>query len=151
MKRWVPLVVLAVLALMALAVGSRRSSPETPAQRTDAIASRVKCPTCQGLSVSQSRTGLALAIHDEIRRQVDLGRSDPQVMAYISAKYGDGLLTNPPATGAGAVVWVAPIAFLILAFAGLAQALRRWSRSGRRQADAGDLAAVARAREAAVR
>ncbi len=149
MKRWLPLMVLSVLAVVALLLGSRDASPKSAAERADAIAARVKCPTCQGLSVAQSRTGLALAIHDEIRRQVDLGRSDAQVMGYISSKYGDGLITNPPATGAGAVVWVAPIAFLILAFAGLGLALRRWSRSGQRVADSGDLAAVERARKAA--
>jgi cytochrome c-type biogenesis protein CcmH len=148
-KRWLPLLTLAVLAVVALMFGSRSSSPESPAQRADAIAARVKCPTCQGLSVAQSRTGLALAIHDEIRRQVDLGRTDAQVMGYISSKYGDGLITNPPATGAGAVVWVAPIAFLILAFVGLGLALSRWSRTGSRESDYGDPAAVARAREAA--
>ena len=140
---------LVAVALVALVVGARPDHPPTAADRANSIAARVKCPTCQGLSVAQSRTGLALAIHDEISRQVDLGRSDAQVMAYISNKYGDGLITNPPATGAGAVVWVAPIAFIILAFAGLGVALRRWSRNGDRVNDSNDLAAVARARESA--
>jgi cytochrome c-type biogenesis protein CcmH len=148
-KRWLPLVALAALLVGALIFGSRSSGPVTPRQRTDAIAARVKCPTCQGLSVRQSKTELAVAIHDEIGRQVDLGKSDQQIVSYISSKYGDGLLINPPATGAGAVVWVVPIVFVIMAFAGLAAALRRWTATGRRGVDDADLAAVRRAQEAA--
>jgi cytochrome c-type biogenesis protein CcmH len=149
MKRWLPLLGLAVLLLGALIVGSRSSGPQTPQQRADALAGRVKCPTCKGLSVAQSKTELAVAIHDEIERQVNLGKTDAQIISFISSKYGDGLLINPPATGAGAVVWVAPIAFLLVAFAGLVVALRRWSASGRREVDDTDLAAVQRARQAA--
>ncbi len=149
MKRWVPLAALALVLVVALAVGSRSNGPQTAQQRADALASRVKCPTCQGLSVAQSKTELAVAIHDEIDRQVNLGKSDAQVISYISSKYGDGLLINPPATGAGAVVWVAPIAFLVMAFAALVVTLRRWSATGRRAVDGADLAAVQRAKEAA--
>jgi cytochrome c-type biogenesis protein CcmH len=149
MKRWLPLLGMALLVLGALVIGTRSTSPQTPQQRADALAGRVKCPTCQGLSVAQSKTELAVAIHDEIERQVNLGKSDAQIISFISSKYGDGLLINPPATGAGAVVWVAPIAFLVVAFAGLVVALRRWSASGRREVDDADLAAVQRARQAA--
>jgi cytochrome c-type biogenesis protein CcmH len=148
MKRWLPLLGMALLVLGALVIGTRSSSPQTPQQRADALAGRVKCPTCQGLSVAQSKTELAVAIHDEIERQVNLGKSDAQIVSFISSKYGDGLLINPPATGAGAVVWVAPIAFLVVAFAGLVVALRRWSASGRREINETDLAAVQRARQA---
>jgi cytochrome c-type biogenesis protein CcmH len=149
MKRWAPLIAMLVVVVASLVIGSRSSGPATAEQRTNAIAARVKCPTCQGLSVAQSKTELATALHDEIERQVTLGRSDAQIISYISSKYGDGLLINPPATGAGAVVWVAPIAFLVMAFAGLVVALRRWSSAGHRDVDDADLAAVQRAQEQA--
>jgi cytochrome c-type biogenesis protein CcmH len=147
-KRWAPLLAACLVALLALAIGARPDGKQTPEQRADALASRIKCPTCQGLSVKQSSTGSAAAIREEIGRQVALGRTDEQVVQFISSRYGDELLINPPATGAGAVVWVAPIAFLVLAFAGLAVALRRWSSVARRTPDTDDLDAVARARTA---
>jgi cytochrome c-type biogenesis protein CcmH len=148
-KRWLPLAMLVGVALVTLVIGGRSSGPRTAAQRTESIASRVKCPTCQGLSVAQSKTGISLAIHEEIGRQVDLGRSDADVISFISQKYGAGLLINPPATGAGAVVWVAPIAFLIVSFAALAMAFSRWKQTTGRTADEKDLHAVQRARQAA--
>jgi cytochrome c-type biogenesis protein CcmH/NrfF len=46
------------------------------------------------------------------------------------------------------VVWVAPIAFVVLAFIGLAAALRRWSKASLRVVEDDDLAAVRRAQEA---
>jgi cytochrome c-type biogenesis protein CcmH len=147
-KRWLPFAALVAVALVTLIVGTRSSGVQTTGQRTESIASRVKCPTCQGLSVAQSKTGISLAIHEEIGRQVDLGRSDAEVVEFISQKYGDGLLINPPATGAGAVVWVAPIAFLIVSFAALAMAFRRWKTTAGRTVDENDLNAVQRARQA---
>jgi cytochrome c-type biogenesis protein CcmH len=150
-RRWLPLAAMVLICVGTLVMGSRGRGESTAADRADSIAGRVKCPTCQGLSVAQSRTGLAIAIHEEIQRQVDLGRSDAEVMGYISTKYGDGLIINPPATGAGAVVWVAPIAFVLLGFAGLGVALRRWSSSsptGDRPEASTDLAAIDRAKRA---
>jgi cytochrome c-type biogenesis protein CcmH len=151
MKRWLPLAVLLLVAGLALGFGGRSSGSQTPAQRADGIASRVKCPTCQGLSVSQSKTGISIAIHEEIDRQVALGRTDAEVIEYISQKYGDGLLINPPATGAGAVVWVAPIAFLIVSFVAMGLAFRRWKSASGRTVDDADLSAVERARRASRR
>jgi cytochrome c-type biogenesis protein CcmH len=148
-KRWAPLLAACIIAVIALAIGARPQGKQTPEQRADALASRIKCPTCQGLSVKQSSTGASAAIREEISRQVALGRTDEQVVQFISSRYGDELLINPPATGAGAVVWVAPIAFVVLAFAGLAVALRRWSSAARRTPEPEDLDAVARARLAA--
>ncbi len=149
LKRWLPLAALVLVAVIALSVGGQSKGPQTAAQRAESISSRVKCPTCQGLSVSQSRTGIAIAIHEEINRQVSLGKSDAEVIGYISQKYGDGLLINPPASGAGAVVWVAPIAFFIVAFTALAMAFRRWKNTAGRTVDDADMQAVQRARKGA--
>jgi cytochrome c-type biogenesis protein CcmH len=148
MKKWLPLMAALVIALVALVAGSSGGQAPTPAERTASIANRVKCPTCQGLTVEQSKTPLAVDIRSQIERQVDLGRTDSEIIGGLTKSYGNTILTNPPATGAGAVVWVAPIAFVVLAFIGLAAALRRWSKASLRVVEDDDLAAVRRAQEA---
>ena len=58
-----------LLLVGALFVGRATESNSVRA-RTDRIASDIKCPTCQGLSVQQSKAGTAKAIYSEIERQV---------------------------------------------------------------------------------
>jgi cytochrome c-type biogenesis protein CcmH len=147
MKKWLPLVAMAALIVGALMIGSLRSTgPKTELDRTKSIASRVKCPTCQGLSVAQSKTPVSVGIFDEIARQVAAGKSDAEITSYLATSYGDGVLINPPATGAGSVVWVAPVVVAVGSFGALALALRRWRRPGGTfNAGDGDLVERARA------
>jgi cytochrome c-type biogenesis protein CcmH len=127
LRKWLlPLVLLAVI-VGALIIGARGDGkPATPQQRADSIASRVKCPVCNGLSVAQSEAGLARSIYAEILRQVEAGRTDQQVTQYIVDTYGEEQLTRPDATGVGSIVWIAPVVLVVLSLAGLAGAFRKW-------------------------
>ncbi len=153
MKRWLPLIAMTLAVVAALGFGMRTDDkPKSIQQRALEIASRVKCPSCQGLSVAQSKTPVSLGILDEIERQLGAGQSDAQVMEYLSERYGNDLLINPPATGLGSIVWIAPIIVTAGAFFALIMALRRWRRPGTAsELTPDDLDVVARARTEAAR
>lgn len=126
-RRWAPWAALLVVLAVALGIGARSGSGDrTPEQRTESIASRVRCPVCQGLSVAQSKSGAARAIYEEIDRQVTDGRSDDEVLAYLVSRYGDGILLRPPANGISGLVWAVPVVALVAGFGALAVAFRRW-------------------------
>lgn len=128
-RRWIPIICMLVVIVGALIIGGG-DAPVTSAARTERIAAGVKCPTCQGLSVAQSKASTARAIYQEIARQVDAGASDDDVRGYLVSRYGVSELLRPEATGAGSVVWIAPVALAVLAVAGLAFAFRRWRPTG---------------------
>ena len=128
-RRWTPIICMLLIIVGALIIG-RGDAPVTAAARTERIAAGVKCPTCQGLSVAQSKASTARAIYQEIARQVDAGASDDDVRGYLVSRYGVSELLRPEATGAGSVVWIAPVALAVLAMAGLAFAFRRWRPTG---------------------
>ena len=144
MKRWLPVIGLLLVLAASLAVG-RGPASRTPAARAERIASGIKCPTCQGLSVAQSKAGPARAIYAEIVREVNAGSSDDDVRAYLVSRYGLSQLLRPEATGEGSIVWIVPIALTIVAFASIAFAFRRWRPTGA-VATADDRALVDRAR-----
>ena len=145
-RRWALPVVLLVVIVSALVFSARGTGkPRTAEQRADTIASRVKCPVCNGLSVQQSEAGLARTIYAEILRQVEAGRTDAQVTNYIVDTYGREQLTRPDATGIGSIVWIAPVVMVLVAVAGLAAAFRRWRIPGTRTPSAADSALVQRA------
>jgi cytochrome c-type biogenesis protein CcmH len=101
-----------LLLLVALVVGSGvlSSSPQTNAERAAGLDARLKCPSCQGLSVSQSSSASALAVRRQVRQEIDAGRSDDEVVASLEAQYGNAVLLTPPPGGLTDLLWLLPVA-----------------------------------------
>jgi cytochrome c-type biogenesis protein CcmH len=147
LARWGIWAALAVVALIALIVGTRGdASPPTAEQRAISIASRIKCPTCEGLSVAQSKAGTSRAIYGEILRRVDAGEGRGEILSYIRSRYGTSEFLIPARTGLASVVWVLPVVAVVVAFAGLFAAFRRWRPGGDALVTDDDRALVERAR-----
>lgn len=126
--RWALRIVLPlVVVVAALAVGAARSeAPSSDAERAQAVAGSVRCPECAGQSVASSDAPAAAQIKAEIERRVAEGESDDQIRAALVRSYGEGILLNPPSSGVAGLVWIVPVAAVVIALAGLAVALRRW-------------------------
>jgi cytochrome c-type biogenesis protein CcmH len=129
-RRLLPAVALAAVIVAALVIAGARpgKAPKSPAGRTEAIASDLRCPVCQGLSIADSHSPTAESIKEDIRRRVDAGESDAAVKAHYVDSYGEWILLRPKASGMGALVWILPVSALLLAVGGLALAFRRWGR-----------------------
>lgn len=124
-------IVLAVVALVALGIGSRASGPDSDEERLWSIASGVRCPTCAGQSVASSDAPAAESIRAQIRTDIEEGRTDDQIRARLAdGSFGEDILLNPPRSGFAALVWIVPVAVVVVAFGGLALAFRRWERAG---------------------
>lgn len=120
---------MAVVAATLLVVGALdQAGARTEEERAQAIAETIQCPACSGQSVAGSNASSAQAIRAEIAERVADGETDDEIRAYFASRYGDEILLNPPSSGAGAVVWVAPVVALAVASVGLALAFRRWQR-----------------------
>ncbi len=124
-------ILLGVVAVVALAIGSRGDGPRSDEQRLWSIASGVRCPQCAGQSVAQSDVPAAKALRDQIRADIEAGRTDDQIRARLAdGAYGEEILLNPPRSGFAALVWVVPVVVVVVAFGGLALAFRRWEKLG---------------------
>lgn len=129
--RW-PWVVLVLVLALALGFGSVPRSPTlTLTQRVDQIASGVRCPSCSGLSASESSASTAVAIRDYIRQQLERGQTPAQIDDYLVSRYGSGILLKPASTGVVGLVWFIPMVAGLVAAAGLTAIFwRRRSRAG---------------------
>ncbi len=114
----------AAAVLVALAVAPQ--AEPTAAERVRSLAAEMRCPDCQSLSVAESRTQAATAIHQEIEGQVAAGKSDDEIRDYFVASYGEWILLAPPEP----LVWLLPAAALL---AGLG-VLLAWYATGSRRA-----------------
>jgi cytochrome c-type biogenesis protein CcmH len=122
-------VAMALVALTVLLVGALdQAGARTEDERVQAISRTIQCPACSGQSVAGSNASSAQAIRAEIADRVAEGQTDDEIRAYFASRYGDQILLTPPSSGAGAVVWIAPVVALAVASLGLALAFKRWQR-----------------------
>lgn len=129
MKRTLSYVAMAVIAAVALAVGTLdEGSARTVEERVQDVASTIRCPQCRSQSAADSDASTAQAVRAEIAERIDAGQTDDEIRAYFASAYGDEILLNPPRTGVGALVWVVPVVVFVVGGAGLAFAFRRWKR-----------------------
>ena len=101
---WILTVLLLGVAAAGLLAGSRK-----PPDRAYELEQRLRCPTCQSVSVADSPSETAAAMRSTIAAQVTAGRSDQQILDYFRARYGAWVLFDPPAGGATLWVWVLPL------------------------------------------
>jgi len=134
LKGWSGWMLLVIALVGVVSVSTARDrGPQTQQERIESIAARLACRSRHGGSVEVSRAPAAVAIRNEIARQVATGlSSDDQIIASIEQSYGGQVLLVPRADGLDALVWVLPVTAAVLALASLAVAFRRW----RRQSDA---------------
>lgn len=121
---------LGVALVAALVIGAREPSARTPDERLRDVAGSVRCPTCAGQSVATSDAPAAQAIREQIRADIEAGRDDDTIRARLAnGPYGEDILLNPPRSGFASLVWIVPVAAVVVAFGGLALAFRRWERT----------------------
>ena len=83
-------------------------------RRTNELASTMRCPVCQALSVADSPTTSALAMKEEIRDLLASGFSEAQVLEYFETSYGEFILLAPKKKGLNWLVWLSPVAVLAI-------------------------------------
>jgi cytochrome c-type biogenesis protein CcmH len=120
--------------------------PPTAGQRAHALATELRCPDCEGLSVADSSTPSAQAIRNDLARRTSTGQSDASIRSVYVARYGESILLTPPTSGLSLLVWVLPVVALALGAGGLALAFTRWRRAPRLSATDADEALVRGAR-----
>ena len=94
---------------------------------TTALASELRCPVCQGNSIQDSPSELAQEMRDVIRDQLRAGKSPEQVRAYFVDKYGEWILLQPKATGFNLVVYLVPLAVILIGGGIVWRNVRRWT------------------------
>ncbi len=131
LRRWLPLTVLALVLVAALAVGTTSGGGHaTTADRVQRITRQLKCPVCSGETVADSNAPISKDIRAAVQQRVEAGESDGSVTAYIVRQY-PGTRLKPPTNGVGLIVWLLPVMAFAAAAIGLALAFVRWrSRPG---------------------
>jgi cytochrome c-type biogenesis protein CcmH len=124
---------LALLVLGASAVAApaqpTAADPELEA-RVMAIAVELRCLVCQNQTIADSHAGLAIDLRNQVREMLRQGKTRDDVIAYMTARYGDFVLYRPPLKESTALLWLGPALLFAAGMGLLAVMLRKRARAG---------------------
>jgi cytochrome c-type biogenesis protein CcmH len=125
-----------VLGACVLAAAFSLQAKEAPSEAADPalearmvrITSELRCLVCQNQTIADSNASLAVDLRREARELIKQGKSDAEVVDYMTARYGDFVLYRPPLKATTWLLWFGPALFLVGGAAVLIAVLRRRSR-----------------------
>jgi cytochrome c-type biogenesis protein CcmH len=97
-------------------------------KRVMAIAAELRCLVCQNQTIADSNAELAVDLRGQVRDMLRKGQSQEEILAYMTARYGDFVLFRPPLKETTALLWFGPGTLLLGGLAVLALVLRRRAR-----------------------
>ncbi len=78
------------------------------------IYKNLRCLVCQGQSIADSNSDFANTIKSVVNDKIDEGMTEKEVYNFLSEKYGDWILFDPPLKRKSFLLWSLPYLFFII-------------------------------------
>ena len=85
----------------------------------------IRCPVCQGQSISGSNSELAKDLREKVREMILDSRSDADIYSFMVERYGDFVVYKPPLNIKTFLLWFAPLLVMILSLLFLFRSTRQ--------------------------
>ena len=130
--RRLALIAILLLAASAGAVdsGQRFDDPAEQA-RYERLIRDLRCVICRSESIADSNAQVAADLRREVELLMREGRSDAEIQAFMTERYGDFVLLRPPVTQRTWLLWAAPALFLAGGLAVVVVVVRRRAAAAR--------------------
>lgn len=135
-----------VLPLPSLAADAQPTDKDPVASaRAVRITDELRCLVCQNQTIADSNAELAVDLRRQVREMIAAGKTDREIIDYMTGRYGDFVLYRPPLKATTLLLWGGPALLFLAALAAIVVVLR----GRRRMTD--DPALTAEERERAVK
>jgi len=117
-------------ALRVQVLGTLTDAQQNDAQLealTKSVASQLRCPVCQGLSIQDSPSELSQQMRTVVKEQLATGKSPQEVKDYFISKYGEWILLEPQAHGFNVLVYALPALLVIGGAVFLVIIVKKWT------------------------
>jgi len=78
------------------------------------IIENLRCLVCQNQSLSESDSNLAKDLRSKVKSMLDSGKSEQEIYKFMSDRYTDYVLYNPPLKKSTFLLWYGPFLILII-------------------------------------
>src|SRR5882672_11521042 len=114
-------VVLAIFSCFRLFASDNRELEK----RVMALSRQLRCLVCQNETLAESPVDLAEELRGQIREQMKAGKSDKEIISYLTDRYGKFILYNPPVDPTTYLLWFGPFVLLLAGLAVLFRYVKR--------------------------
>lgn len=112
---WVMVMVMLLLTLPAHAAEATPAAADPALEaRVHKLAAELRCLVCQNQSLADSNADLAVDLKNQVREQLRAGRSERDVLDYMTERYGDFVLYRPPVKASTLLLWGGPLLLLLI-------------------------------------
>jgi cytochrome c-type biogenesis protein CcmH len=120
-----------------LLIGVGAFAIDTEAAFTDAarqsryehLTQELRCLVCQNQSIADSNASLAGDLRREVKEMIAAGKSDDDIKSFLTARYGDFVLYDPPLSARTVLLWAAPGLLVLLTVGAAARVILRRSKA----------------------
>ncbi len=74
----------------------------------------IRCPVCQGQSIGDSNSGLAIDLREQVRKMILNDSTNDEIYSFMVQRYGDFVIFKPPIKPTTYMLWFAPFLFLFI-------------------------------------
>lgn len=89
------------------------------------LTKQLRCLVCQNESLNDSSAPLAADLRRDVFEQMRAGKSDAEIKQWLTARYSDFVLYDPPLRGATWLLWFGPALILLVGGGALFATIRR--------------------------
>ncbi len=86
-------------------------------ERVMNLSRELRCLVCQNETLADSRADLAVDLRNQVREMMKAGKSDQEIVAFLTARYGDFVLYRPPVRPTTYLLWFGPFLLLLVGLA----------------------------------
>lgn len=89
------------------------------------LTSQLRCLVCQNQTIADSHAELAGDLRRQVYEMLQQGKSRDDIVQFMTDRYGDFVLYNPPFKAKTGLLWLGPVAFVLVGFAIIFSIIRR--------------------------
>jgi cytochrome c-type biogenesis protein CcmH len=114
MKTIILTALLMLVCLQALAIDKAPAFSDPEQQtRYERLARELRCLVCRSETIADSNAQLAVDLRRQLRELMAAGKSDKEIMQYMTDRYGDYVLYKPPVVPRTWLLWAAPVLLVL--------------------------------------
>jgi cytochrome c-type biogenesis protein CcmH len=113
-------------------------------QRYRDLIEELRCLVCQNQNLADSHADLAQDLREEVQQMILAGKSDDEIISFLTARYGDFVLYRPPVKGSTWMLWFAPFLLLLAGIGFVYRFARNRARARPAQLNAAEQSELAR-------
>lgn len=107
------------------AIDSRVLADPKQQEAYEKLTSELRCLVCQNQTIADSNAELAADLRRQVQEMLQQGQSQEQIVQFMTDRYGDFVLYNPPFKAKTGLLWLGPVGFLLLGLVAVYFVLRQ--------------------------